>query len=53
MSEIIVKRNYTLSDGELAMFLSNICIVLERDLADLTAFGLTQAKIDDLKDLGE
>ena len=48
-----VNRKYTLTDSELSMFTSNLCVAMESDLADLAEFGVTQDNIDDLKDLGD
>ncbi|HPO61624.1 MAG TPA: hypothetical protein PK762_00900, partial [Candidatus Kapabacteria bacterium] len=48
-----VKRNYNMTDAELCMFTSHLCLTLTRDLADLTEFGITAAKISALKALGD
>ena len=52
MPENEVKRNYTITDGELSMLVSNYCLVLARDLSDMSSFGLTQAKITALNSKG-
>ena len=53
MAKSEVKRNYNMTDGELAMFTSNLCITLTRDVADLQKFGITTAVIAELKALGD
>ncbi len=52
MAEAIIKRSYSLSDGELATFVSNFIGILNRDLDDLSAFGLNEDKINDLRAKG-
>ncbi len=47
------KRNYTLTDAELCMAVSNLCNTLTRDVADLGPFGISEAKITSLKTLGD
>ena len=47
------QRNYRMTDAELGMFVSNLCITLTRDLTDLTVFGVTAPKIAALKALGD
>ncbi|MCX6153652.1 MAG: hypothetical protein NT007_05800 [Candidatus Kapabacteria bacterium] len=46
-------RNYRLTDADLCMFTSNLCITMTRDLTDLTPFGITAPKIAALKALGD
>ena len=47
-----IQRKYNLSDAELCLFTSNLCDILNRDLDDLSVFGLTSQKIEDLRELG-
>lgn len=47
------QRNYNLTDAELCMYTSNLCMYLTRDLADLSIFGVSAAKITALKALGD
>ena len=53
MAKSEVRRNYNMTDGELAMFTSNLCITLTRDVADLQKFGITTAVIAELKAIGD
>ena len=53
MATAIVQRNYNITDAELCMFTSNLCITMTRDLADLADFGITAPKIAALKALGD
>ncbi len=47
------KRNYTLTDAELSLAVSNLCNTLTRDVSDLGPFGITEAKITSFKALGD
>ena len=47
------QRNYNMTDAELCMFTSNLCNFLFRDVSDLAPYGLTEDKINELKDLGD
>ncbi|MCX6153078.1 MAG: hypothetical protein NT007_02835 [Candidatus Kapabacteria bacterium] len=42
-----------MTDAELCMFTSNLCLTMTRDLTDLAAFGITAPKIVALKALGD
>ena len=42
-----------MSDSELCLFTTNLCIFLTRDLADLQDFGITSQKIATLQALGD
>jgi hypothetical protein len=53
MATAIIPRNYNISDAELCMFTSNLCITMTRDLTDLADFGITAPKIAALKALGD
>ncbi|MEI6091443.1 MAG: fibronectin type III domain-containing protein [bacterium] len=53
MATAIVQRNYNITDAELCMFTSNLCITMTRDLLDLADFGITAPKIAALKALGD
>lgn len=53
MTDLSIKRNYSLTDGELATFVSNFIGILNRDLDDLSTFGLNEDKINDLKNKGD
>ena len=44
MATILVKRDYKLTDPELAMFASNLASALTRDLSDFAFYGLTAEK---------
>jgi hypothetical protein len=46
-------RIFRISDAELCMFVSNLCISLTRDLPELERYGLTEEKIAELKALGD
>ena len=46
-------REYKMSDSELCLFTTNLCIFLTRDLADLQDFGITSQKIATLQALGD
>ena len=46
-------RNYKLTDPELCMYTSNLCMYLTRDLSELSIFGVTAPKIAALKALGD
>ena len=35
------KRNYTLTDAELSLAVSNLCNTLTRDVIELGSFGIT------------
>lgn len=48
MATILVKRDYKLTDPELAMFASNLASALTRDLSDFAFYGLTAEKIAQL-----
>lgn len=47
------RRNYKITDADLCMFTSNLCITLERDIDSLSSFGLNLSKISELKALGD
>lgn len=47
-----LRRKYRMSEDALLMFTSNLVATMNRDLADLAAFGVTQQKIDDFEALG-
>ena len=47
------QRNYNLTDPELCMYTSNLCMYMTRDLSDLSIFGVTAPKIAALKALGD
>ena len=47
------KRNYSLTDAELSLAVSNLCNTLTRDVSDLGPFGITSAKIASFKALGD
>ena len=53
MATELSKRNYNMSDAELCMFTSNLCVTMTRDLTDLADFGITAPKIAALKALGD
>ncbi|MCX6154073.1 MAG: hypothetical protein NT007_07935 [Candidatus Kapabacteria bacterium] len=46
------QRNYNFTDGELRMFLSNLCNFMTRDLSDLAIFGVTALSVKSLETLG-
>jgi hypothetical protein len=49
MATAIIPRNYNMSDAELCMFTSKLCITMTRDLTDLADFGITAPKIRALR----
>lgn len=49
MSSESISRDYKIPDAELMMFAGNFCNTLTRDLAELTPFGMSAAKITALK----
>jgi hypothetical protein len=53
MATIVEKRNYNMTDAELCMFTSNLCITLQRDILSLAPFGISLAKINSLKAIGD
>ena len=53
MTEDEMKRNFKMSKADLCMFASILANTLTRDIADLTPFGVTTAKIAELKTLGD
>ncbi|MCX6156074.1 MAG: hypothetical protein NT007_18150 [Candidatus Kapabacteria bacterium] len=40
MADLTVRRNCTMSDAELCMFTSNLCITMTRNLTDFTSSAL-------------
>lgn len=53
MATTNIPRNYNLSDAELCSFTSNLCITMQRDIVNLTPFGITVPIITSLKALGD
>lgn len=53
MALIVPPRNYSMSDADLCMFTSNLCLMLTDDLIPLGLFGLTALKISALEALGD
>ena len=53
MADSSEQRNYNLTDAELCMYTSNLCVFLTRDLSELSVFGVSAAKITALKALGD
>ncbi len=51
MSEDEMKRSFNMTKADLCMFASILANTLTRDVADLTPFGVTTAKIAELKTL--
>ena len=52
MAEDEMKRSFNMTKADLCMFASILANTLTRDIADLTPFGVTTAKITELKTLG-
>ena len=50
MTSELTRRNYSIPDANLALFASNLVGFLTRDLDDFEIFGLTEDKIQDLRD---
>ena len=53
MADLGAQRNYNLTDAELCMYTSNLCMYLTRDLSELSIFGVSEPKITALKALGD
>ncbi len=53
MSEDEMKRSFNMTKADLCMFASILANTLTRDIEDLTPFGVTTAKIAELKTLGD
>ncbi len=51
MAEDEMKRSFNMTKADLCMFASILANTLTRDIADLTPFGVTTAKISELKKL--
>ncbi|MCX6152629.1 MAG: hypothetical protein NT007_00560 [Candidatus Kapabacteria bacterium] len=52
MADLTVRRTYNITDAELCMFTSNLCITMTRDLTDLATFGVVTGNITALLALG-
>ena len=53
MTEDELRKSFNMSKADLCMFASVLANTLTRDIADLTPFGVTTAKIGELKTLGD